>query len=146
MPFPGLQPGCALLVCFWKESRWSHKLPYKISFSEWKRHFLTSWLLCIFTLSGFFFSPLCFMQRLALLWLGRASEANPVLTLLRMNKKGTYCIFTPEKRFVLTPASKYQTARSFCFGGFVGGGMRGPVSSQAGKLQWSGVVLSLACS
>lgn len=61
---------------------------------------------------GFF--PLCFIQRLALLWLGGASEANPILTLLKMNKRGGYCIFTPEKRCINSSIRNIKLQEVFC--------------------------------
>lgn len=105
-------------------------------------HPLTFWGFC-------FVFFLCFMQRLAWVWVPGAKEACPIWILRKMKKKkkknrgGGPTVFFPLRRGVLTPVPEGPDCRQLFLGGFVGVGRgRAPVSSQAGKLQ----VLSLACS
>lgn len=136
MPFPGL------LVSPWRESKQSHKWLYKINLPKMKKTFpnvLTS--LHIHPLK--FFPPLFLAKAcLGLTWWGKWSVPNFDSSQDEKGGEGDYCVFTPWKRCINSSIRNIKlqevSAWWLCWGG-----LRGPLSSQAGKLRWNGVVLSV---
>lgn len=126
------------------EGKANHRISYliKLTFLKWKRHFLTSWLHCIFSLTSPPTHTHTFVSCKALLCFDLVGQMKLTpFWLFSRWKQGDLLSSQPLEKMCYLQYQKYQTARSFCLVALLGCD-EGFSFITGRKVEWSGIVIS----